>query len=367
VETAAQDELKTMALRVDSPLFGPDTEAYAGNGQAPVTLKQLAEDASRLEAMGFDSLSSPEAGHDPFLPLMIAAEHTQRVLLGTNVAISFPRSPMVTAQLAWDLQNFSNGRFTLGLGSQVKGHNERRYSTAWPSPPGPRMREYFLCLRAIFASFQNPPKPTYFEGEHYRFTMLPPFFNPGPIAHPQVPIYAAAANPYMARLAGELCDGLRLHPIATFRYAREVILPAVTAGAAKAGRDLTGFDMVGAPFMALGRNQSEVDRARNDLRKQVSFYASTRSYHAILAHHGWEDIGQQLHTLSVAGKWAEMPALISDEMLEEWAVISTYDRLAEAVRAKADGLFGSVVLLLPPQVRDDSDFVTETVRRLHQD
>jgi probable F420-dependent oxidoreductase len=356
-----------MALRVETALMGPDTEQYAGHGQNRPTLKSLAEAAKQIEELGFDGICSPESGHDPYLPLMIAAEHTQRVALGTNVAVSFPRSPMVTAQCAWDLQTYSGGRFTLGLGSQVKGHNERRYSTPWPSAPGPRMREYFLCLRAIFKSFQNPAKPTYFEGEHYRFTMLPPFFNPGPIDHPHVPLYTAAANPYMARLSGEVCEGLRLHPIATFRYAREVILPAVAEGAAKSGRDMTAFDLIGAPFMALGRNEEELEQSKNALRKQIAFYASTRSYHTVLAHHGWDDLGMQLHGMSVAGKWDEMPALISDDMLEEWAVITTYDKLAEAIRAKADGLFNTVTLVLLGEARDDQDLLRETVRRLHQD
>ena len=355
-----------MALRVETALMGPDTEQYAGNGQNRPTLKSLAAAAKQIEALGFDGITSPESGHDPYLPLMIAAEHTQRIVLGTNVAVSFPRSPMVTAQAAWDLQSYSDGRFTLGLGSQVKGHNERRYSTPWPSAPGPRMREYFLCLRAIFQSFQNPAKPTYFEGEHYRFTMLPPFFNPGPIEHPHIPLYTAAANPYMARLSGEVCEGLRLHPIATFRYTREVILPAVAEGAAKSGRDMTAFDLIGAPFMALGRNEEELEQSKNALRKQIAFYASTRSYHTVLAHHGWDDLGMQLHGLSVAGKWDEMPALISDDMLEEWAVITTYDKLAESIRAKVDGLFNTVTLVLLGEARDDQDLLRETVRRLHQ-
>jgi probable F420-dependent oxidoreductase len=330
-------------------------------------LADLAESSRQIESLGFDGICAPESGHDAFLPLMIAAEHTRRVRLGTNVAVAFPRSPMVTAQMAWDLQTYSNGRFNLGLGSQVKGHNERRYSTPWPSGPGPRMREYILCLRAIFQSFQNQQKPTYFEGEHYRFTMLPPFFNPGPIEHPHVPIYVAAVNPYMARLSGESCDGLRLHSIPTFRFAREILLPAIAEGAARSGRDLANFDLVGGPFMAIGRNEAEVEASKNELRKQIAFYASTRSYHPVLAHHGWEDLGMQLHELSVAGKWSAMPALISDEMLEEWAIIATYDKLADAIRAKATGLFTTVMLVLQGEASRDQDFLRELVSRLHQD
>ncbi|MDY0067052.1 MAG: TIGR03617 family F420-dependent LLM class oxidoreductase [Steroidobacteraceae bacterium] len=356
-----------MALRVEATLFGPDTQQYAGRGQERITLAEIAARAALLESIGFDGVTTAEAGHDAFLPIMTAAASTQRLRMGTNVAIAFPRSPMATAQLAWDLQHFSNGRFNLGLGTQVKGHNELRYSTAWPSPPGPRMREYLLCLQAIFKSFQNPAAPTFFEGEHYRFKLLPPFFNPGPIDHPHVPLYVAAVNPYMARLSGEICDGLRLHPIATFRYTREVIAPAIAQGLAKSGRTIDSFDLVGAPFMALGRNEEEVEKAKHKLRNQISFYASTRSYHGVLAHHGWEDVGAQLHRLSVAGKWQDMPALITDEMLEEWAVIATYDGLADAIRAKADGLYRTITLVLVDEARRDPDRVRVAVERLHQD
>jgi probable F420-dependent oxidoreductase len=353
-------------LRVETGLLAPEGEQYAGQGQPRLELAAFARNAADLEELGFDNLCMPEAGHDPFLPLAIAAEHTQRVQLATNVAIAFPRSPMVTAQLAWDLQNLSRGRFSLGLGTQVKGHNERRYSTPWTSAPGPRMRDYFGCLKAIFASFQNPAKPTYFEGEHYRFTLLPPFFNPGPSEWPQVPLYTAAVNPYMARLAGELCDGLRLHPVATFRYTREVLAPAIAEGAARSGRDLAGFDLIGEPFTALGRNEAEVAQAREDVRKQIAFYASTRSYHPVLAHHGWEDVGLELHRLSIAGEWAKMPALITDAMLDEWVLTGTYDKIGDIITSRAGGLYNSIVLLFPADVRKDADLMREIVSRVHE-
>ncbi|MCB1630558.1 MAG: TIGR03617 family F420-dependent LLM class oxidoreductase [Pseudomonadales bacterium] len=354
-----------MALRVETPLFGPDTNQYAGHGQPSVTLEQMAATCRLLEDIGFDGITTAEAGHDAFLPVMIAAANTSRLIIGTNVAVAFPRSPMVTAQMAWDLAHYSGGRFTLGLGTQVKGHNEKRYSTPWPSAPGPRMREYLLCLKAIFASFQNPAKPTYFKGEFYQFTLMAPFFNPGPIAHPEVPFYISAVGPYMARLAGELCEGLRLHPISTFSHTREVILPAIAEGAARSGRDPAKFDLVGAPFLATGRTEADVEQAKNAVRKQISFYASTRSYHRVLEYHGWEETGLRLHELSLAGKWADMPALITDEMLDEWAVVATYDRLGDAVRAKADGLFDTVTLTLLDEARRDEDLMRATIARLH--
>jgi probable F420-dependent oxidoreductase len=219
-------------MRVEVTMLSPETDQYAGRGQGGLSVEAIAAAAREVEDMGFDVATVPEAGHDPYLPLAIIAEHTRNITLATNVAISFPRSPMVTAQVAWDVQQLSGGRFQLGLGTQVKGHNERRYAAPWTAPPGPRMREYVLCLKAMFESFQNPRKRSTFEGEHYRFTLMPPFFNPGPIEHPRIPIYIAAVNTYMARLAGELCDGIRVHPISTFSHNREVLVPNVEKGAA---------------------------------------------------------------------------------------------------------------------------------------
>jgi probable F420-dependent oxidoreductase len=222
-------------MRVQTVMMAPDTEQYAGDGQARTDVATIAEAARTAERLGFDGVTMPEAGHDPFLPLAIAAEHTERISLGTNVAIAFPRSPLVTAQLAWDLQQLSGGRFQLGLGTQVRGHVERRYASTWTGAPGPRLREYVRCLRAMFETFQSGAPPA-FEGDSYRFTLMNPFFNPGPIEHPHIPVHIAAVNPYLARTAGAICDGLRLHPIATFRYTREVVMPAVAAGAVEAGR-----------------------------------------------------------------------------------------------------------------------------------
>jgi probable F420-dependent oxidoreductase len=273
---------------------------------------------------------------------------------------------MVVAQLAWDLQQFSGGRFRLGLGTQVKGHNELRYATPWTAAPGPRLRDYVLCLKAMFRSFQDGAQPSAFEGEHYRFTLLPPFFNPGPIAYPPPPIYVAAVNPYMCRLGGELCDGLRLHPIGTFAYTKDAVLPSIAAGAAKAGRRLADVDVVGAPFLATGGGAGEVEAAKNALKQHIAFYASTRTYHSVLEFHGWEDVGQKLHRLSREGKWGAMAALITDDMLEEWAIIATYDDLAPAVTKRCGGIFSTVLLDLPPRLREDDARVRAIVQALHR-
>jgi probable F420-dependent oxidoreductase len=311
-------------MKIETAIVAPDIATYA-------------EQARSLEAIGYDAVVCPEAGHDPFLPLMTIAEHSRTLKFGTAVAIAFPRSPMVTAQMAWDLQRYSGGRFMLGLGTQVKGHNERRYSTAWPSPPGPRMRDYIVTLKAIFETFQNNARPAY-EGPHYRFTLMSPFFNPGPNQDSHVPIYISAVNPYNCRLVGELCDGIRMHPFNTVKYMREVIIPAIEAGAKKAGRSLSDIDLVGGNFIITGENEEEVERAKAPIRQQLSFYASTRAYHPVLEVHGWQDAGQQLFRLSMEGKWQDMAAAITDEMLEQFAIIGTYDELVPKIKERFSGL-----------------------------
>ncbi len=350
-------------MRIETVMLGPDTEQYAGDGIKQASVADIAAASRRLEALGFDGITAPEAGHDPYLPLAIAAEHTDRVSLGTNVAIAFPRSPMVTAQLAWDLQHYSHGRFKLGIGTQVKPHVTRRYASTWDGPPGPRLREYIQCMKAMFASFQTGEKPS-FHGDHYDFSLCPPFFNPGPIEHPDIPIQIAAVNPFMGRLAGEMCDGLRLHPIATFRFVREVLLPAIAEGAEKAGRKAEDVDLVGAPFLVVARDEAGLDRARRDLKQHIAFYASTPTYHSVLEFHGWMDAAADLHKLSREGRWKDMPDVISDAMLDEWAVMATADRFAASVRERCEGLFSTVLLDLPGELRADDDWVRDTVASL---
>jgi len=308
----------------------------------PACIDDLVRHGRALEDAGFDTLLVPEAGHDPFLPAMTLAEHTSKPRLGTGVAIAFPRSPFVTAQLCWDLQRFSRGRFVLGLGTQVKGHNERRYSTPWPAAPGPRLREYILCLRAIFRNFATGEAPA-FEGEYYRFTLNTPFFNPGPIEGVDgVPIYIAAVNPYNCRLAGELCEGLRMHPLNTPAYIRDVIRPAVGDGAARAKRDPNAIDLVANPFIVIGATSEELAESRRLIRQHISYYAATRTYSRVLEHHGWQEIGERLVTLSREGRWKEMPGLVTDEMLEELAVTATLEELPDRLAARYGGLVTSI-------------------------
>ncbi len=353
-------------MRVETTMLSPETAQYAGTGRGGMSVAGIAAAARKLEELGYDGATTPEAGHDPFLPLAIAAEHTQRLRLGTNVAISFPRSPLVTAQTAWDLQLLSGGRFNLGLGTQVKGHNERRYASPWTGAPGPRMREYLQCMQAMLASFQNPKKPTYFTGKHYQFTMITPFFNPGPIEHSHVPIYLAAVNPYMSRLAGELCDGLRLHPLSTFKHTREVVLPAVEAGARKSGRRLSDIDIVGCPFLAVAKDREGLEAAKAAVKQRISFYSSTRTYHSVLEFHGWADLGMKLHQLSIEGKWQEMPKLITDEIMEEFAIVAIGDDFAAKVKEKCAGLFDTFLIDGAPALQRDEAWLKRSIEELHR-
>jgi len=352
-------------LKVETLLLGPSLEQYTGTSAGIAAIGPIRDAAVLIEELGFDGVTTPEAGHDPFLPLMIAAEHTERILLGTNVAIAFPRSPMVSAQIAWDLQRFSGGRFRMGLGTQVKGHNERRYSTPWTGPPGPRLRDYLLCMKAMFHNFRTGEPPRY-EGEYYRFTLMSPFFSPGQIEHPDPKLYISALNPYMARLTGELCDGVRLHPLASHAFTRDVVAPALQRGLEKAERARAEVDLVATPFLVSGRTKDEVEAAKAGVKQQIAFYSSTRTYHSVLEHHGWGEVGQTLHTLSVEGKWTEMRDQITDEMLDTLAIVATYDELVPRIKERWGSVCDTVFLGFPPNVMTDKALVRGIVEGLQQ-
>jgi probable F420-dependent oxidoreductase len=321
--------------------------------------------AREVEELGFDGILVPEAGgHDPFFPVLIAAEHTRRIRLRTGVAVAFPRSPLVMAQIAWDLQRFSGGRFELGLGTQVKGQNERRYAAAWTAAPGPRLREYLLCMQAMFRTFQTGERPNY-TGQHYQFTLMSPFFNPGPIDHPHVPIYVAAVNPYMGRLAGELCDGIFPHPICTAAYLKRVLIPAIADGARKAGRTPSDVKMLVSPMVVTGSTAAEVERKKVYLKQRLGFYASTRSYHGPLELHGFVETGQQLFRLSMEGKWKEMVDLISDDMLDTFATVATFDELGPKLRQRWGELVDVLHLDLAPDMRANKTAIRMLVDTLH--
>ena len=325
-------------------------------------LATIPAEARRLEAMGVDSVFVGETDRNPFLPLVLVAEHTERMTFGTSVAIAFPRVPHITANIAWDLAKYSGGRFVLGLGTQVKGHNERRFSVPW-APPGPRLRDYINCMRAIWDSWQHGTKPSY-EGEYYQYRLTSPFFNPGPIEHPDIPVIISAVNPFNARLAGEVCDGITIHGFSTFRYIREVLIPAVHEGARRAGKNPADLHIQGGGFIVTGRNQQEVEEARERTRRQIAFYASTRSYANVMKTHGWDDEAALLHRLSVEAKWDDMPTVITDEMLDEFCVIGAWDELPAKMREKYAGINTQVTLPIDARTPDEEAQLREIIAEL---
>jgi probable F420-dependent oxidoreductase len=245
-------------------------------GLSTRNLRDVPAAAKAAEDAGFDAIWTAEAGNDGFLPLALIAEHTRRIKMGPSVAIAFPRSPMAMAYTAWDLAGMSEGRFILGLGTQVKGHNERRFSVKWEAPV-PRLREYVLSLRAIFKCWAEGGTRLKFEGKYYNFSLMTPFFTPPKHDHPDIPIWIAGVNEYILRLAGELCDGLHAHPFNSPKYLREFVLPHVEQGLKKAGRSRKDFQIGTTAFVIVGRNQDEIERAKAGVRQQIAFYASTRT------------------------------------------------------------------------------------------
>ena len=324
-----------------------DTALMAGR------IEEIAATTSRAEQIGFSGVMTAEASHEPFLPLMIAAEHTHSLELLTGIAVAFPRSPMITAYTAWDLQRYSNGRFLLGLGTQVKGHNERRFSTAWDRPVA-RLRELVLALRAIWACWQDGSKLD-FHGTFYRFDLMTPFFSPGPQEHPHIPIYIAGVNRNICRLAGELCDGFHVHPMHTVKYIREAVKPWIAEGAAKARRSPESVKLVSACFVVTGDDDAELAASASAIKQQIAFYASTRTYATILEQHGWEDLSPKLNALSRQGRWGDMGSLITDDMLAEFAVMGTRDKIGDLLRRKYEGVLDRISLYMPymPGAQDD--------------
>ncbi len=295
-----------------------------------------------LEEIGYDGGFSFEAKHDPFLPLAIASEHTRTLRLGTAIAIAFARNPMNLANLAYDLQVISEGRFVLGLGSQVRPHIERRFSSAWSSPAR-RMRELVLAIRAIWAAWEGEGNLD-FDGEFYRHTLMIPAFDPGPNPFGRPPIFLAGVQPRMLEVVGEVADGFIAHPFATRRSLQEVTLPAVDRGLARAGRTRADLDVVCAAIVITADTEERLTEIKDAVRKQLAFYGSTPAYRPTLDCHGWGDLHPELNRLSKAGRWDDMAALIDDAILEEIAVVGTTSEIAAKIRARLEGIGEGVSL-----------------------
>jgi probable F420-dependent oxidoreductase len=314
----------------------------------PIHLNQVAEIARAAETLGFEGLWSTETMHDPFLPGPLVFANTSKLRFGTAVAIAFARSPATLAYTAWDLAQASGGRFILGLGTQVKAHIERRFGMPWPDSVVGKLREQIAAVRALWRTWQTGEKLD-FRGEHYKLTLMSPFFNPGCIEHPDIPIYIAGVNTGLARLAGECADGFHVHPFHSSAYLKQVLLPAIEQGALKAGRSRSDIQISTTAFA--------VSSPEDDLfvRAQIAFYASTPSYRAVMALHGWEEVASQLSELVKRGQWGEMPALIDDQMLRTFAVVAKPADLRGALHERYDGLADRLALYLPilPGERDE--------------
>ncbi len=300
-------------------------------------LARAAEEAKAAEAMGYDGLWVPETSRDPFLPLTLACEHTGTIDVGTSIAVAFARSPMTLASTAYDLNQFSKGRFILGLGSQIKPHIEKRFSMEW-SKPAARMREFILAMRAIWDTWMNDTKLD-FRGEFYNHTLMTPFFNPGPHAHGLPRVFLAAVGPLMTRVAGETCDGYFCHGFTTERYLREVTIPALEEGRAEAGLTMEGFEICGPSFVVTGNSAQEIEAAKVGTRQQIAFYGSTPAYRPVLDLHGWGDLQPELNALSKQGEWQRMGELISDEILETFAVVGEPEEIGPELKSR----FGDVI------------------------
>jgi probable F420-dependent oxidoreductase len=321
-------------------------DAPALDAQFPMeALSQAPEAARAAEEAGFAGIWANETKHNPFVVLALAAAATRRIRLGTGVAIAFPRSPTVMAHLGWDLADLSQGRFVLGLGTQVRAHIERRFGVPWDAPV-PRLREYVGAVRAVWRAWQEG-SPLRVDGRFYRLNLMTPFFNPGPIAHPGIPVSLAGVNPGLCRLAGEIAQGFNVHPFHTVRYVTSVVRPHVDDGLRRAGRPAGGVWLYAPVFVAPGDTPDEQDEARRAARAQIAFYASTPSYAVVLRTHGWEEIGQRLRRLASQGRWNEMAEQVPDEILAEVLVQGSWEEVGRRLRARYADVLDRVACYRP--------------------
>jgi probable F420-dependent oxidoreductase len=306
-------------------------------------LRQARSIYRELEDLGYDRAFSFEAKHDPFVPLAVAGEHTSRIELGTAVAIAFARTPMTLANVAWDLQTVTGGRFVLGLGSQIRPHVEQRFSMPW-APPVDRMRELVLAIRAIWHAWETGERLA-FAGEHYTHTRMIPAFDPGPNPYGLPRILTAGVGPLMTEVAGEVADGFLVHPVNTRRSLQELTLPALARGAARAGRDVADLEVVCVTIVVTGRTEEELARSREAVRQQLAFYGTTPAYRPVFELHGFGDLHPELKALARDGRWVEMAALIPDELIETVAVVGEPHEIAPQLRARLAGISDHVSLV----------------------
>ncbi len=327
-------------------------------------LSTIATNVRRAEALGFDGVVVPETAHNPFMALALAAEHSERLMLGTSVAQAFVRSPTTMAYAAFDLQRFSGGRLMLGLGSQVKGQIQRRFGMPW-TPPAPRMRDYIQAMRAVWSCWQDGTQLNY-EGPHYRLNVMTPNHRPRPLPLdiPFPPVQLAAVLPHMTRLAGELCQGVRLHGFATEAYVQNVALPNLRRGAERANRTLADLDISGGGMIATGATAEDVAKSFEQTRWSIAFYGSTRTYTSVWEQHGWEETGRKLHELSITNGWDRMPGLVTDEMVHTFAAVGTYAEIGAQIMKRFGSFATSITLPLPAP--EHEELLVPSIRLLHE-
>jgi probable F420-dependent oxidoreductase len=315
------------------------------DGGVGFDLSTAAQTAKEAEDAGYDGVWSAETSHDPFFPLLLAAEHTERVELGTGITVAFPRSPMHLANIGWDLQNFSKGRFILGLGSQIRAHIEKRFSATW-SKPASRMRELILATRAIWSSWQEGTKLD-FRGDFYSHTLMTPFFDPGPNPYGTPKVFLAAVGERMTEVAGEVCDGLLAHGFTTEAYLRDVTIPALERGLAKAGKQRSDIEISCPTFVITGTNEQEYETADKGVRQQIAFYGSTPAYKGVLEKHGWNDLQPELNRLSKQGEWVQMGTLITDDVVDAFAVRGEPEDIPKLILARYGDVIDRVTFYTP--------------------
>jgi len=322
------------------------------DGGVSSQLANVVEAATTLERRGYDGCWTAEVSHDPFLPLTLAAEHTDAIELGTGIAVAFARNPMTVANVGWDLQEYSGGRLNLGLGSQIQPHIEKRFSMPW-SRPVPRMREFVLAMREIWTCLRDGSKLS-FEGDFYTHKLMTPMFTPELHAYDFPKVFVAAVGEAMTEMAGEVADGLLAHAFTTKRYFEEVTTPALMRGMTRSGRQRSDFQVSCPVFVVTAKDDSELGAAAVATRKQIAFYGSTPAYRKVLELHGWGALQDELRSLSLKGDWDGMGALIDDEVLEAFAVVAPIDKLAAKIRDRCDGVIDRVMVGFPRSIPDET-------------
>jgi probable F420-dependent oxidoreductase len=323
--------------------------------ETPLHIGDFADLARRAESIGYDAVLVEETKDDPYQLLALAAAATTTLGLGTSVAMAFPRSPTITAMSAWSLQKLSAGRFVLGLGSQVRGHVRRRFGLAW-HPPAPWMRDYVGAVRAVWRAWQTGERLDY-RSDHYTIDLVVPLFDPGPIDHPDIPIHVAAIGPNMCAVAGEVADGVRLHPICTTRFIDERVRPAVDRGLARSGRDRAEVEVCMKPLVGTAPDEGALEAVTRTVRARVAFYLSTPAYRRVFDLHDWGDLAERAAGLSKAQRWEELATMVPDEVLHTVATLATHDEIADRLVARYGDRVDRIEFSIPVESEADAELL----------